>query len=238
MILKKNFLLVCFLMVSITIISCSDDNEDVIIEDLTEQTDEEEEVIVEEETESEEEAEEEAEEETEEEVEEEVVEEETEEEAEELSSYVLYENVEFIVDTDGLDTKRFFSTSTGNLYTYNEIDAEIGPSIDLAWYDMSPSNSGFLFWMSPDDLFIDEQIEGGTTTKMENTAGQMTVEEFDAIADESSLIDLVIENEDEAMGPQDYPTIVLFENAAGHKGAIKMKSNNGQIMIVDIKVAR
>ena len=41
-----------------------------------------------------------------------------------------------------------------------------------------------------------------------------------------------------AMGPQDYPVVVLFENAAGHKGAIKMKSNDGQIMIVDIKVAR
>ncbi|WP_299317779.1 hypothetical protein [uncultured Maribacter sp.] len=224
MILKKNFLLICLFITAFSVISCSDDNEDVIIEDLTEQTDEEE-IVVEEE-----EAEEEAEEETEEEVEE--------EEAEELSSYVLYENVEFIVDTDGLDTKRFFSTSTGNLYTYNEIDAEIAPSIDLAWYDMSPSNPGFLFWMSPDDLFIDEQIEGGTTTKMENTADQMTVAEFDAISDESSLVDLVIENEDEAMGPQDYPVVVLFENAAGHKGAIKMKSNDGQIMIVDIKVAR
>lgn len=229
MILKKNFLLICLFITVFSVISCSDDNEDVIIEDLTEQADEEE-VVVEEE----EEAEEEAEEETEEEVEEEVVEEET----EELSSYVLYENVEFIVDTDGLDTKRFFSTSTGNLYTYNEIDAEIAPSIDLAWYDMSPSNPGFLFWMSPDDLFIDEQIEGGTTTKMENTADQMTVAEFDAITDESSLVDLVIENKDEAMGPQDYPVVVLFENAVGHKGAIKMKSNDGQIMIVDIKVAR
>lgn len=235
MILKKNFLLICLFITAFSIISCSDDNEGVIIEDLTEQTDEEEVVVDEEEAESEEEAEEETEEEV---VEEEVVEEETEEEAEELSSYVLYENVEFIVDTDGLDTKRFFSTSTGNLYTYNEIDAEIAPTIDLAWYDMSPSNSGFLFWMSPDDLFIDEQIEGGTTTKMENTADQMTVAEFDAITDESSLVDLVIENEDEAMGPQDYPVVVLFENAAGHKGAIKMKSNDGQIMIVDIKVAR
>tara|TARA_R110000764_G_scaffold116237_1_gene203109 strand:- start:141 stop:854 length:714 start_codon:yes stop_codon:yes gene_type:complete len=237
MILKKNFLLICLFITVFSVISCSDDNEDVIIEDLTEQVDEEE-VVVEEEEEAEEEAEEETEEETEEEVEEEVVEEETEEEAEELSSYVLYENVEFIVDTDGLDTKRFFSTSTGNLYTYNEIDAEIAPSIDLAWYDMSPSNPGFLFWMSPDDLFIDEQIEGSTTTKMENTADQMTVAEFDAITDESSLVDLVIENEDEAMGPQDYPVVVLFENAVGHKGAIKMKSNDGQIMIVDIKVAR
>ncbi|SHK30793.1 hypothetical protein SAMN04488007_2696 [Maribacter aquivivus] len=229
MILKKNFLLICLFITVFSVISCSDDNEDVIIEDLTEQADEEEESVEEEEAESEEEAEEET---------EEIVEEETEEEAEEFSSYILYENVEFIVDTDGVDTKRFFSTSTGNLYTYNEIDAEIAPTIDLAWYDMSPSNPGFLFWMSPDDLFQDEQIEGGTTTKMENTADQMTVEEFDAIADESSLVDLVIENEDEAMGPQDYPTIVLFENAAGHKGAIKMKSNDGQIMIVDIKVAR
>ncbi|KSA14081.1 hypothetical protein [Maribacter dokdonensis] len=151
---------------------------------------------------------------------------------------MVYENVAFDVDTNGLDTKRFFSTITGEIYTYNEIDAEKGATIDLAWYDMSPSNPGFLFWMSPDDLFQDEQIEGATTTKMENTADQMTVEEFDAINEGSQLIDLVIENEDEAMGPQDYPVVVLFENAAGHKGAIKMKSNNGEIMVVDIKVAR
>ncbi|MDO6472449.1 hypothetical protein [Maribacter sp. 1_MG-2023] len=194
MILKKSFLLMCLFLISFSVISCSDDDEDVM--------------------------------------------EQNEEETIELASFVLYENIEFEVDTEGLNTKRFFSTTTGDLYSYDEIDAEIAPTIDLAWYDMSPSNRGFLFWMSPDDLFQDEQIEGGTTTKMENTADQMTVEVFDAIADESSLIDLVIENEDEAMGPQDYPTIVLFENAAGHKGAIKMKSNDGQIMIVDIKVVR
>ncbi|WP_157486550.1 hypothetical protein [Maribacter forsetii] len=194
MTLKKNFLLMCLFVSTLSIISCSNDDEDVM--------------------------------------------EQSEEEVAELASFMLYENVEFEVDTEGLDSKRFFSTITGSLYTYNEIDAEIALTIDLAWYDMSPSNPGFLFWMSPDDLFQDEQIEGGTTTKMENTADQMTVEEFDAITDESALIDLVIENEDEAMGPQDYPTIVLFENAAGHKGAIKMKSNDGQIMIVDIKVAR
>ncbi|WP_396634175.1 hypothetical protein [Maribacter sp. R86514] len=194
MTLKKNFLLMCLFVSTLSIISCSNDDEDVM--------------------------------------------EQSEEEVAELASFMLYENVEFEVDTEGLDSKRFFSTITGSLYTYNEIDAEIAPTIDLAWYDMSPSNPGFLFWMSPDDLFQDEQIEGGTTTKMENTADQMTVEEFDAITDESALVDLVIENEDEAMGPQDYPTIVLFENAAGHKGAIKMKSNDGQIMIVDIKVAR
>jgi hypothetical protein len=226
MIVKKTFLLVCLFVATLSIVSCSDDNDEVVIEDIPEQIDEEEEVIEEEVAEEEEE------------VVEEEAEEETEEEAEELSSFMLYEDVEFTVDTNGLDTKRFFSTNTGNLYSYNEIDAEIATTIDLVWYDMSPSNSGFLFWMSPDDLFQDEQIEGGTTTKMENTADQMTVAEFDAITDESSLVDLVIENEDEAMGPQDYPVVVLFENAAGHKGAIKMKSNDGQIMIVDIKVAR
>lgn len=194
MTLKKNLLLMCLFVSTLSIISCSNDDEDIM--------------------------------------------EQSEEEVAELASFMLYENVEFEVDTEGLDSKRFFSTITGSLYTYNEIDAEIASTIDLAWYDMSPSNPGFLFWMSPDDLFQDEQIEGGTTTKMENTANQMTVEEFDVITDESALVDLVIENEDEAMGPQDYPTIVLFENAAGHKGAIKMKSNDGQIMIVDIKVAR
>lgn len=94
MTLKKNFLLMCLFVSTLSIISCSKDDEDVM--------------------------------------------EQSEEEVAELASFMLYENVEFEVDTEGLDSKRFFSTITGSLYTYNEIDAEIAPTIDLAWYDMSP----------------------------------------------------------------------------------------------------
>tara|TARA_R110002074_G_scaffold161480_3_gene319297 strand:+ start:26143 stop:26838 length:696 start_codon:yes stop_codon:yes gene_type:complete len=231
MILKNNFSLACFVMIGLTVVSCvrNDEETKVEIENIENtNNDEVEEEAVEEEAVEEEEVEEE--------IVEEVVEEDTDSEV--LLSFEIYENIEFAVDTDGLDTKRFFSTSTGTMYTYNEINAEIGPTIDLAWYDMSPSNSGFLFWDSPDSLFQSKQIEGATGTKMENTGDQMTVAEFDSITEEGQLNSLIIEHENEAMGPVDYPVVVLFQNAAGHIGAIKMKSNDGQIMTVDIKVAR
>lgn len=229
MTLKKNFLFATLLLSTIVFMSCSTDADDKL-EDLVEQQSEDEMDEVEDEAEVEEEIDE---------VEEvEEVEEEENEEEEDQLSFEVFEDIIFDVDTDGLDSKRFFSTKTGTLYSYNEIDAEIGPTIDLAWYDMSPSNSGFLFWDSPDSIFQGDEIPGATSTKMENTADQMTVEEFDLITEASQLNMLIIDHENEAMGPIDYPVIVLFENAAGHIGAIKMKSNDGEFMTVDIKISR
>jgi len=157
---------------------------------------------------------------------------------EQQANYVVYENIKFEVDTDGLDSKRFFSTSTGKMYAFNEITEEIGKTIDLAWYDSSPTNAGFLFWDSPDDIFQDEVIPGATATKIENSAATLNAEQFDLIKDASQLDELTVVHEKEAMGPIDYPIVVLFENSAGKKGAIKMMGNDGEFLTVEIKVVK
>lgn len=148
----------------------------------------------------------------------------------------VYENISFDVDTNGLDTDRFFSTASGIMYSYDSITAEVAPTIDLVYYDSGPSNDGFLFWDSPDDLFDNEAIEGMTATKFENTADAITAPQFDEIINGTDLDTYTIVQENEALGPREYPIVVLFENAAGKKGAIKMKSRTADVLVVDIKV--
>jgi len=149
-----------------------------------------------------------------------------------------YENIKFAVDKDGVDSKRFFSTSSGKLYSFNEIDAEIGATIDLVWYDSSPSNRGFLFWEDPNDLFGDLDMPGATATKIENYEPSMPAEQYDLIERKEQLNVLTVTHSGDAMGPVEYPVAILFENATGKKGIIKMKSNDGDFMTADIKVVK
>lgn len=152
------------------------------------------------------------------------------------SGITVHENVKFAVDQDGVDSKRFFSTSTGKMYSFNEIDAEIGATVDLVWYDSSPSNSGFLFWEDPSDLFGDLDMPGATVTKIENYEPSMTSDQYDLIERKEQLNVLTVNHSNDAMGPVEYPVAILFENAKGKKGIIKMKSNDGDFMTADIKV--
>ncbi|PKA98381.1 hypothetical protein B0O79_2067 [Flavobacteriaceae bacterium MAR_2009_75] len=163
----------------------------------------------------------------------------TEEEViEDESTIVVYEDIKFAVDEDGVDSKRFFSTSSGQLYTFSEIDEEIGYTVDLIWYDMSPTNSGFLFWEEPNDLFGDLSMPGARAIKIENYEPSMSPDDFDNIENSDQLMSLTVENSNSAMGPVNYPLAILFENADGKKGIIKMKSNDGEFMTVDIKVMK
>ncbi len=150
----------------------------------------------------------------------------------------IYENVKFAVDKDGVDSKRFFSTTSGKSYSFNEINAEIGATIDLVWYDSSPSNRGFLFWEDPSNLFGDLVMPGATATKIENYEPSMTAEQYDLIERKEQLNVLTVIHSDDAMGPVEYPVAILFENAKGNKGIIKMKSNDGDFMTADIKVVK
>lgn len=160
------------------------------------------------------------------------------EQQESETGITIHEDVKFAVDKDGVDSKRFFSTSTGKMYSFNEIDAEIGATVDLVWYDSSPSNSGFLFWEDPSDLFGNLDMPGATATKIENYEPKMSAEQYDLIERKEQLNVLTVEHSNDAMGPVEYPIAILFENASGKKGIIKMKSNDGDFMTADIKVVK
>ncbi len=152
------------------------------------------------------------------------------------SGLVEYTDVKFAVDQDGVESARFFSTISGEMYSFNEINEEIGATIDLVWYDSSPTNQGFLFWESPDDLFGDLVLPGATATKIENYQPTLSGDQFKLIERKEQLNVLTVEHSDDAMGPIAYPVAILFENAAGKKGIILMKSNDGEFLTVDIKV--
>ncbi len=158
------------------------------------------------------------------------------EEPQNTASLLVREDVQFAVGQDGTDSKRFYATSTGKMYSFDEIDAEIGATIDLVWYDSSPTNPGFLFWESPDNLFGDLEMPGATATKIENYQPSLNAEQFDLIENKEQLTILPVTHSEDAMGPIEYPVTILFENSQGKKGVIKMKSNDGTFLTVDIKV--
>lgn len=141
-------------------------------------------------------------------------------------------------DSDIEDPQYLFSTSEGVSYKESEIsDANIA-LIDIVSFSLK----SFVAFDSPDndtnDIF---NIDGASTTKFQHTNVTLTAEEFDSIktTDSSLLVGLTVTNDEDSISVSDYENaIILFENAAGKKGAIKVTSFNAQRILVDIKVTK
>ncbi|GAB3334868.1 hypothetical protein GCM10027429_16680 [Marivirga atlantica] len=117
-----------------------------------------------------------------------------------------------------------FSTTSGTVIKSGNITAENGASIDIPFIQIS----GLRFFETPQDVsgWGLTEIPNATETKfinyMESSSINFTVETFDAMTDDSSLRDLTIEADNESFPTGGLPRIVLFENAQGKKGAIKI----------------
>ncbi|MEW7280864.1 hypothetical protein ABW636_19915 [Aquimarina sp. 2201CG1-2-11] len=147
-------------------------------------------------------------------------------ETEELIS--VFSDVEFSLD----DSARFYATSTGRMYGASAIDSETSKIIDL----VGDSNQAFIAFSSPSAV---NEIANGTVTKIQHTNVSMTVAEFDAIKDSKALAAIKVTNDNDSVGLSDYKNnIILFENADGKKGAIKLKAINATRLLVDIKVVK
>ncbi len=127
----------------------------------------------------------------------------------------------------------FFSTTTREVYNSEEIDDTNGPLIDLVFFGLNDTFS-FNKFLSPDeaDTTTFETIPNATHTKVINLqescscSASLSVLQFDEMNDDTILSSLDIE--ETAGGLEDFdnsvvPRIVLFENANGIKGAIKIK---------------
>jgi thioredoxin-related protein len=147
---------------------------------------------------------------------------------------VTYNDISFSLTANSSEYGRMFSTVTGKIYKDSEITVENGGKIDLVFVS---SNGTYNYFESP-SLFKSVTIPNATSTKIQNLTTTMTVEEFDAMTDAENLKSLTITYDEESFGGSGYPKIILFENAAGKKGAIKVKSRNADVMIVDIKVQK
>ena len=136
-----------------------------------------------------------------------------------------------------------FSTATGEVIKSGEITSENGASVDIVFVGIS----GLRFFETPIDAsgWGLTEIPNATNTEvinyMESSSIDFSVETFDTMTDDSALRDLTIEADDESFPTEGLPRIVLFENAAGKKGVIKITdivSGSGGSITFDLKVQK
>lgn len=151
------------------------------------------------------------------------------------SAIRTYTDVAFS-QTSGSNTYgRFFSTTTGLIYKDNEVNATSGTSIDLAFVG---SNSSAIYFASPNSTNLGITIPNATLTKIKNYQSGFSVSDFDSMSDDSKLQTLTVVDDGEVIGSLSFPLTVIFQNASGKKGVIKLKSINAERLLVDIKVQK
>jgi len=144
------------------------------------------------------------------------------------ATILTHTDVEFSLD----DSARYFASSTGKLYLETELNTEAAAIIDV----VGDSNQAFIAFSSPSST---SQIPDGTITKVQHVDVSITTEQFDAIEDDSLLSTISVIDDNESVGISGYQDkIIVFENAAGKKGAIKLKAINATRLLVDIKVIK
>lgn len=155
-----------------------------------------------------------------------------------VNAITTYANVSFGVKHDDAVHARFFSTETGKSYKDSEVTASTGPKIDICFEQMDVSVNYFL---SATDRDVKLTIPGATGSLFVNyvTAEVMTIAEFDAMTDSDKLAATAIDkNDNNAFGAGNIPVLVLFKNAAGKKGVIKVTAINAERILADIKVQK
>lgn len=144
----------------------------------------------------------------------------------------------------------FFSISTREVYTKQQITPEIEQTIDLVFYGLNNTFQRNQF-VSPDDLSNTpfDILQNPKTTvfvnaqELCNCSNSLTVTQFDEMQDDSMLKNLLIDtndnlNFDNALVPR----IILFKTQEDKKGAIKIKEfvNDGEdsYVMIDIKIQK
>src|SRR5690606_13465905 len=146
----------------------------------------------------------------------------------------VYEDVKFGINishnNDVLGS--MFSTKTGNIYTRSEINETNGSEIDIVFFGL---NNTFALnkFVSPDqtETTTFNSIANASHTKFINSqelcecTASLSVAEFDQMNNDNLLQTLTIEETQGGLLSFNnlmVPRIVLFEDAEGRKGAIKI----------------
>ncbi len=165
-----------------------------------------------------------------------------------------FEDVQLGINTAHSGNVRgaFFSTNSRKVYKQEEITADNGALIDIAFFGLN-QNFTFNKFVAPDEVqtLTFDAIPNATHTKFINLqescecSASLTVSQFDAIMDDTLLAGLTIT--ETTAGLQDFdnsvvPRIVLFETENRRKGAIKIKDfvvdGTNSYIIIDIKVQK
>jgi PKD repeat protein len=163
-----------------------------------------------------------------------------------------FTNVKLGINTAHSTIGSFFSTRLRRVFKQGEVTSSNGPLIDIVYYGLSSSFSFNLF-SRPDSvqLWAFSSIVGATYTKLVNKQEScgcgtpFTETAFNNTINGSTLAALTVTetyNGLLAFNNSVVPRIVLFQNAAGKKGAIKIKQYvvDGQqsYILCDIKVQK
>lgn len=163
-----------------------------------------------------------------------------------------FTNVQLGINTAHSTIGSFFSTSLRKVIKQSEVDETNGNKIDLVFFGLSQSFSFNLF-TSPDSAsgWTFAPIPGATKTKFINkqeTCGcntNFSATDFDNTTTGSALDGLNITTTTGGNGEfnnSTVPRIVLFQNSAGKKGAIKIKqfveAGQQSYIVCDIKVQK
>jgi hypothetical protein len=156
------------------------------------------------------------------------------------STIVTYNNVSFsLLNDESGNAGRFFSTKTGKSYKGMQMNATIIPDVDLGF-----SNLGCDIWVftSLDNTKYFSFSRATKTIIINYPGSKLAPADFDAITNDTKLNGLLIDaNDDDSFYKLNLSSIILFKNAAGKKGAIKIKSIETGVdprIIVDIKVQK
>lgn len=144
----------------------------------------------------------------------------------------------------------FYSTALRKVLTKDEVNEENAPLIDLVFYGIN-SSFGYCRFVSPDSAtkFTYPAIpQAGHThfiNTQETTPISLTATEFDAMTNDTPLVNLDVEANDTHTSfftNNPTPRVILFETTDGRVGAIKVKSFVSQgtqsYIIADIKVQK
>jgi PKD repeat protein len=144
-----------------------------------------------------------------------------------------FNNVQLGINTAQNSIGCFFSTRLRQVFKQGEVNAVNGSKIDIVFFGLS-SSFNYNKFISPDSAaaYTLPAIPGATATRYINTQEQcgcgtsFTAADFNAIQFGSELNALAIPNTPQGGIPFSNaltPRIVLFQNAAGKKGAINIK---------------
>jgi len=148
---------------------------------------------------------------------------------------VTYTDVEFAMSGGSTTYGRLFSFADGKIYKDNELNATVGPKINLAFGSLSNS---VLFFESPTESGYN--VPGAVATKVMNyeATPSISTSDFDAMVDDSKLAPLTINDTNDSFGSSSIPNTVLFQLSTGRKGVIKTKAVNASRILVDIKIQK
>jgi hypothetical protein len=163
-----------------------------------------------------------------------------------------FTDVKLGINTAHATIGSFFSTRLRRVFKQGEVTAEAGSKIDIVYFGLSESFNYNQF-IRPDSAqyWTFGAIPNATITKRVNSqelcgcSAGFTSSDFDNVVNGSAFNSITVSETPGGITPFNnttVPRIVLFQNAAGKKGAIRIKQfvQNGQqsYILCDIKVQK